>query len=363
MEAEAMRHTMMKLRNYLALAMILAFALPVIAVNPKDGPSPDPNKGKTVVVAFYNMENLFDTEDDPAIDDAEFLPQGANQWNQDRYKRKLANMAKVIDQLGSEDGPDILGMCEVENRKVLEDLVVTSALKKKGYAIAHMDSPDKRGIDVALIYKEKRFTPLYQKGYTVPFPEDQELATRDVFLVKGILDKKHDVTFIVNHWPSRRGGEKESSWKRERAAQTLRTVVDSILNMDPYANVIMMGDFNDEPLDMSMNKTLKAGKDSVEAMSTLLYNCMAPIKAEGRGTLKFNGGWNLFDQMVVSAAMITNKSLLHYQKGSANIYNPQWMRQTDPGDWMDAPKRTFIGKRYIEDGYSDHFPVYITLEY
>ncbi|MEY3442556.1 MAG: hypothetical protein RLZZ519_837 [Bacteroidota bacterium] len=355
----------MNISKYILLAGLglLTFSLP--ARNPKGDPMPasPPDKMKTLTVAFYNMENLFDTEDDPAINDEEFLPSGTNQWTGERYKKKLANMAKAISQLGNPDGPDVLGMCEVENRKVLEDLVATAALKKKGYGIVHTNSPDQRGIDCALIYKTKRFVPLYSKAYPVLFPENKDLATRDILLVKGILDKKHDVTFIVNHWPSRRDGDKESAWKRERAAQTLRTVVDSIFNLDPLANLVMMGDFNDEPADMSMNKTLKAGRDSIEACATFLYNCMAPIKAEGRGTLKFKGGWNLFDQMIVSTGMITNKSLVHYQKGSANIYNPEWMRQTDEGDWKDAPKRTFIGKRYVEDGFSDHFPVYITLEY
>lgn len=344
-----------------AFAALLFIGLRAFATDVTTPPTLD--KVKTLTVAFYNMENLFDTEDDPAINDEEFLPTGTNQWSPDRYKRKLANLAKVIEHLGTEDGPDILGVCEVENRKVLQDLIATDILRKKGYAIVHTDSPDQRGIDCALIYKAKRFQPLYEHAYTVPFPENKDLATRDILLVKGIVDKKHDVTFVVNHWPSRREGQAESSWKRERAAQTLRTAIDSILNMDPYSNIVMMGDFNDEPGDISLNKTLKAGQDSVEACATLLFNCMATIKAEGRGTLKFRGGWNLFDQMIVSAAMITHKSLVHYQKGSANVYNPQWMRQTDPGDWMDAPKRTFIGKRYIEDGYSDHFPVYITLEY
>ena len=254
-------------------------------------------------------------------------------------------------------------MCEVENRGVMEDLIGTALLKKKGYGIVHADSPDQRGIDVAFIYKTKRFTPLYQQAYRVNFPENKDIITRDILLVKGILDKKIDVTFIVNHWPSRRDGQDESTFKRERAAQTLRTVVDSILRMDPYANIVMMGDLNDEPGDASVNKTLKAGRDSIEAVSTKLYNCMAPIKAEGRGTLKFKGGWNLFDQMIVSSAMITNKSLLHYVPGSANIYNPEYMRETTEGDWKDAPKRTFIGKKYVEDGYSDHFPVYLSIAY
>jgi predicted extracellular nuclease len=355
----------MKISKSLLLAIYCLGAFSVHAGNPKGQPKPvdAPDKAKTLTVAFYNMENLFDTEDDPAINDEEFLPAGPYAWTPERYKRKLGNMAKVIAELGNEEGPDVLGMCEVENRKVLEDLVVTSALKKKGYGIVHTNSPDQRGIDCALIYKTKRFVPLYSKAYPVLFPENKDLATRDILLVKGILDKKHDITFVVNHWPSRREGAEASAWKRERAAQTLRTVVDSIMTLDPYTNLVMMGDFNDEPADASMNKTLKAGRDSVEACATYLYNCMAPVKAEGRGTLKFKGGWNLFDQMIVSTAMITKKSLVHYTKGSANIYNPEWMRQTEPGDWKDAPKRTFIGKKYVEDGFSDHFPVYITLEY
>jgi predicted extracellular nuclease len=354
----------MKVSKYILVSVACLFAVFVKGSGPGGKPdsAPAPDKVKTLTVAFYNLENLFDTEDDPAINDEEFLPSGTNEWTPERYKRKLGNMAKVISELGNPEGPDVLGMCEVENRKVLEDLVITKELKKKGYGIVHSNSPDQRGIDVALIYKTKRFVPLYSKSYPVLFPENKDLATRDILLVKGILDKKHDITFVVNHWPSRRGGD-ESSWKRERAAQALRTVVDSIFTLDPYANLVMMGDFNDEPGDISINKTLKAGRDSVEACATFLYNCMAPIKAEGRGTLKYKGGWNLFDQMIVSTAMITKKSLVHYQKGSANVYNPQWMRQTDEGDWKDAPKRTFIGKKYIQDGYSDHFPVYITLEY
>jgi predicted extracellular nuclease len=353
----------MKFSNffYIGLGLMLV-AQGLQAREPKPRPK-SPDKAKTATVAFYNLENLFDTEDDPKINDEEFLPNGTYQWTKERYNRKLANMSQAIDQLGDEDGPEILGVCEVENRRVLEDLVATATLKKKGYGIVHADSPDQRGIDVALIYKTKRFTPLYQKSYPVNFPENKDVVTRDILLVKGILDKKIDVTFIVNHWPSRRDGQDESAWKRERAAQTLRQVVDSIFSLDPQANVIMMGDLNDDCNDPSLSKTLKAGRDSVEAMGTLLYNCMAPIKAEGRGTLKFKGGWNLFDQIIVSSTMLTPTALMHYVKGSANVYNPQFMRQTDEGDWKDAPKRTFIGKKYVPEGYSDHFPVYISVEY
>jgi predicted extracellular nuclease len=353
-----------KILRYILLAAMAGGVLLLIqARSRKPGPATGPDKGKTFTVAFYNMENLFDTEDDPATQDEEFLPAGTYGWTPERYRRKLANMARVIDQLGSEAGPDVLGMCEVENKQVLEDLVATGNLKKKGYGIVHSDSPDERGIDCALIYKQKRFLLLYQKAYPVPFPESRELATRDILLVKGILDKKYDITFIVNHWPSRREGAEASAWRRERAAQTARQVVDSILLLDPGANMVLMGDFNDEPADASIRKTLKAGRDSIEASSTWLYNCMAPLAAAGKGTLKFMGEWNLFDQMIVSAAMINQKATLQYRGGTAGIYNPEWMRQTNPGEWKDAPKRTFIRHRYMEDGYSDHFPVYLQLTY
>lgn len=326
-------------------------------------PHPAP-KDNSLTVAFYNLENLFDTKDDPKTNDEEFLPEGSYEWTEARYLQKLEQMAKVIQYLGDDDGPEILGVCEIENRAVLEDLVATKALKKRGYGIAHSESPDQRGIDVALLYKEKRFMPLYQKAYNVPFPENEDIKTRDILLVKGILDKKIDVTFVVNHWPSRRGGD-ESNWKRERAAQVLRHVLDSIITLDPYANIVMMGDFNDGPLDLSMNKVLMAAQDSIGALSTMAYNCMADLKKAGRGTLKYKGEWNLFDQIVVSAPMIHPLGSMRYVKGSANIYNPEWMAQTEEtGDWKDAPRRTYIGRKYVGDvGFSDHFPVYISLDY
>lgn len=343
--------------------VILGFFLVTIGILSLTAVSPNPVKDNTLTVAFYNLENLFDTKDDPKTNDQEFLPDGPFEWTDARYQQKLKQMAKAIEFLGDEDGPEILGVCEVENRSVLEDLAATKALKKRGYGIAHAESPDQRGIDVALLYKEKRFFPLYQKSYNVPFPENEDLITRDILLVKGILDKKIDVTFLVNHWPSRRGGD-ESSWKRERAAEVLRHIVDSIMFLDPYANIVMMGDFNDDAENVSINKVLKASTDSVGTMSTLLYNCMSTLKAAGRGTLKYKGEWNLFDQIIVSAGMLTNQGSLHYVKGSANIFNPEWMAQVkETGDWKDAPIRTFIGKKHNPDGFSDHFPVYVTLEH
>lgn len=320
---------------------------------------------KKVTVAFYNVENLFDTEDDPTINDNEFLPEGSYKWTEENLQVKLQNLARVISQLGDDDGPEILGLAEVENRGVIEMLVKSSALKKRGYQIIHHDSPDQRGIDVALIYKKKTFLPLYFKAYPVPFPENPDMKTRDILLVKGILDKEMEVTFVVNHWSSRRGGAETSSFKRERAAGILRAVVDSVQNLDPLANMVIMGDMNDEPNNRSVHAVLRAGKDSLEAVYMGLYNPMYALLECGEGSLKYKGEWDMFDQIIVAAPMtITEKARLHYVPGSAAVYRPSWMAQTDTeGDWKDAPRRSHISRKFHEDGFSDHFPVFIHLEY
>lgn len=347
------------------LAICCCIALTFTGLQAKNpNPKKEGKKGKkTVSIAFYNLENLFDTEDDPKTNDQEFLPEGSYKWTEDDLKVKIQNLGKVINELGDEDGPEILGVCEVENKAVLERLVQTKKLRKKGYEVVHKDSPDQRGIDCALVYKKKKFLPLYTKSYAVQFPENPDIKTRDIFLVKGILDKEIEVTFIVNHWSSRRGGSAESSYKRERAATILRSVVDSIQNLDPLANIVIMGDFNDEPGDKSVHDVLRTGKDSLEARYRNLFNCMYKLKEEGQGTLKFRGKFNLFDQMIISTAMTSPKARLRYVSCSAAIYNPKWMRVDKEGDWKDAPKRTHIRREFHADGFSDHFPVYIHLEY
>jgi predicted extracellular nuclease len=334
----------------------LAFGgLQVSAGNP---PAPAPT---TVTVAFYNLENLFDTEDDPITNDADFLPNGANQWDEAKFRIKLDNMARVISQLGDEDGPELLGVCEVENRGVLEKLVATKALKKRGYDIVHIDSHDERGIDCALLYKKKRFLPLYSQNFPVALPDPKD-KTRDVLLVKGILDNKHDLTIMVNHWPSRRGGPEKSASARDAAAATVRHLVDSIQGLDPQASILIMGDLNDGPTDHSLKEVLKAAKDSTEAMTTLLYNPMHKLEEDGFGTLKYKSEWDLFDQIIMSSAMLNHKAPLRYSSCSAGVYNPSWMRVPD-GEYVDGPKRTYIGKNFKSDGFSDHFPVYLKVEY
>lgn len=348
----------MKNRSLVIVLPALFFFLIFTAANPA------PGKKTQVTIGFYNVENLFDLEDDPDRNDAEFLPGGAYGWSQEHLDTKLENLATVISELGDDDGPEVLGLAEVENRAVVEMLCKHPLLKKHKYEVVHSESPDPRGIDCALVYKKKDFLPLYHKTYSIDFSDvNPDVKSRDILLVKGLIGKEREVTFVVNHWSSRRGGPEASSWKREKAATVLRHVLDSIQELDPQANVVIMGDFNDEPQDKSIRGILKSGKDAQEATNTGLYNAFAKLKIDGNGTLKYKGRWDLFDQIMVTTPMTRPNALLHYIDCSGSIYNPKWMRVQKEGDWIDAPKRSHIRKKFYPDGYSDHFPVYIHLEY
>lgn len=348
----------MKKRTLVLLLPALFFFLIFTAA------SPFPGKKTTVTVGFYNVENLFDLEDDPNKNDQEFLPGASYGWCQEHLDTKLENLATVISEMGDEDGPEILGLAEVENKAVVEMLCAHPLLKKHKYEVVHVESPDQRGIDCALMYKKKDFLPLYHKTYSVDMSDvNPDITTRDILLVKGLIGKEREVTLVVNHWSSRRGGAEKSEWKRERAATVLRHVLDSIQELDPQANVIIMGDFNDEPQNKSIRGVLKSGKDAQEANHTGLFNTFAKLKLDGNGTLKYRGRWDLFDQIMVTFPMTRPEALLHYVDCSASIYNPKWMRVEKEGDWIDAPKRSHIRKQFYPDGYSDHFPVYIHLEY
>lgn len=318
-------------------------------------------KGKAFTLAFYNVENLFDTQDDPAIDDQEFLPEGKNKWDGAKLNTKLKNLSQVIAQLGDEDGPEMIGLAEIENEEVLKQLATHPSLKKHGYAWVHHNSPDERGIDVALLYKKKSFFPLYTHAYPVQLPGDDK--TRDVLLVKGLVGKDHELTVIVNHWPSRSGGQAESDPDRRAAATVVRTIVDSIGAIDPFAAVVIVGDFNDDPKDPSMHQVLKAGKDTLEAKGTLLYNPMFALhNPDNYGSLMYRMKWNLFDQVIVNKTLLAADSPVRYVFGSAAVYHPDWMAEKE-GDYKGAPLRSYLKGEFHPEGYSDHFPVYIQLKY
>lgn len=299
-------------------------------------------------VAFWNVENLFDTINDPNINDEDFLPAGKQKWNSQRYLDKLSKLSKVILELNSGIGPDLLGVGEIENRKVLEDLTQKTSLKDKEYGIVHYDSPDKRGIDVALLYKKKNFNVLGSKTIAVSIPQDT-FYTRDILLVKGILNKKDTLYVFVNHWPSRRGGKEASDDKRKHAANCLRNATDSLLKLNPSAEILAMGDFNDEPTDPSIRSLMSTG--------TGLVNLMDSLKAAGEGSYHYKKEKNLIDQIIVSKSLQEKKT---YAVFYAHIFKADWLMGVNYKDDPPGPLHTYAGARYI-GGYSDHFPVYADL--
>ncbi len=305
------------------------------------------------VLGFYNLENLFDTEDDPTIDDSEFLPQGANEWTQERYTKKLANMAQVIADMN----PDILGVCEVENRRVLEDLVKTPALANRKYQIVHFDSPDPRGVDVALLYKPQIFKPFEAFPYKLRFyDENPRFKTRDHLVVRGLFAGKDTLTVIVNHWPSRRGGKEDA---RAAAGKTVRFLVDSLVANFPAAKIAIMGDLNDDPSNASVKKHLNADVGKKLKPETL-YNPLFELFKQGHGTLAYNGAWNLFDQIIITQSMLKKNETATYIDKSARIFRAEYLFNKD-GQYKGQPFRTFSMGKFI-NGYSDHLPVFILLK-
>lgn len=302
-----------------------------------------------VTVGFYNLENLFDTLDDPAIQDEEFLPDGTYGWTTERYQQKLKNMAKAISGFA----PDILGVCEIENRKVLEDLVRQPELAAKRYQIAHLDMDDLRGVDVALIYRPAVFRPFLIKKIKIKDPEEPDFLTRDILWVKGLFFGD-TLTMAVNHWPSRRGGKED---KRLVAAAAARRVVDSVLSIQPQAHIIFVGDFNDDPNNRSIRKILIEGGQ--EANLPKLINTAEPTFKKGYGTLAYNGTWNLFDQIIVSPGLADGKEI-DYIQDSFSIFAPRWMQEME-GKYAGMPARTFRGNKFNTEGFSDHFPVFVSI--
>ena len=318
---------------------------------------------KVNTIAFYNVENLFDYEDDPITFDDDRTPDGKDHWTQEIYEAKLANMAKVISEIGEDvtgTSPAIIGVSEIENRRVLEDLLNQEPLVKKDYGIVHFDSPDRRGIDVALLYQKKLFTPTNYKAYELVIYDDQDrnkrIYTRDQLLVSGMLDGEK-IHVIVNHWPSRSGGEARSRPKRIKAAELNKQIMDSLFSEDPYAKIITMGDLNDDPTNESVKDILKAKNDRENMKIKELYNPMEDMFKQGLGTLAYRDGWNLFDQIIISTEL-AKKDYSSYRFYKAGIFNKSYLA-TPRGQYKGYPFRSFVNG--YTGGYSDHFPVFIYL--
>lgn len=343
----------MRIKKFVALFVIFST---INITNAQD------KKFKVQTIAFYNFENLFDTINNADVNDEEYTPTGDQNWTYAKYKKKLQNLSRVINELGTSDqqkeSPVVIGGSEIENRGVLEDLVKQPLLINKDYGIVHFDSPDKRGIDVALLYQKKHFKPT--SYINVPLiiydqsDKTKRIYTRDQLLVTGMLDGE-EMHFIVNHWPSRSGGEKKSSPNREAAGRLNRRIIDSLYKINPNAKIITMGDLNDGPYNKSIKVELdaKAKKDETKPLG--MYNPMEEMANKGIGTLAYRDAWDLFDQMILSEPLI-RKDYTSYRFWKAGVYNKPFLTQTT-GQYKGYPLRNSNG----QVGFSDHFPVYLYL--
>ncbi len=336
--------------------LLLLIYLPTI------GLSQYKNTVKIRTIAFYNVENLFDTENDSLTFDDDRTPEGKDHWTQERYEQKVENISEVISHIGlivSKTSPDIIGLCEIENKKVLEDLVSHPNLQKMNYGIVHFDSPDERGIDVAFIYKKAVFFPtsFQSRRLLLQNIDGERDYTRDQLVVGGLLDDEQ-IYCIVNHWPSRSGGAARSKPNRLAAAKLNKSIIDSILRIDHTAKIISMGDLNDDPIDDSLRKILKTKGNKKDLEENDLFNPMEKLFKKGVGSLAYRDEWNLFDQFYFTANLL-EKEGGSYRFWKVNVFTAPYLF-AKKGKYKGYPFRTYSGGNYT-GGYSDHLPVYLYL--
>jgi len=313
------------------------------------------------VLAFYNLENFFDTIDSPDTDDFEFTPRGPNVYNSHVYYDKLSHLARVISELGTDytpDGAAVIGASEIENITVLQDLVKQPALVARGYKIIHQDSKDARGVDVGLLYQPKYFTPIDVGFYSLKTNKVGEPLrySRDILVATGLFNGD-TIIVTVNHWPSRRGGEQNTAWLRNKAAQWNHSILDSLKAKFHCTKTVVMGDLNDDPINDSVKKYLGTGRSIDKLKPDQMYNPFEDYYRQGLGTTAYQDAWSLFDQIILSNGLATSTHGFHYYK--AVVHNPPYLTQKS-GSFKGYPLRTYDGSTYA-GGYSDHFPVYVLL--
>ncbi|HKK66884.1 MAG TPA: endonuclease/exonuclease/phosphatase family protein [Bacteroidales bacterium] len=337
---------------------VLLFLLPALGSFAQDVV---PQTQEAANIMFYNCENLFDTEDDPDKWDEEFLPDTAKYWTPYRYNQKLFHIYQVITAVGGWDAPDVVGVCEVENRKVLEDLISKTPLYNAGYEIIHHESPDGRGIDVGMLYRKNHFEPLMDYPIPVTFKGNNR-ATRDILYVKGKISTGDTVHLFVNHWPSRWGGQMATEPKRVRAASILRHHVDSLFQKHENPEIIIMGDLNDYPDNKSVTETLRAQNQNFnKPRPEVLYNLSWYLQEEkGQGSHKYHGEWGVLDQIIVSGSLLDDQSPLYTRMENVNVFMGDFLLEKDEKNVGEQPYRTYLGYKY-HGGFSDHLPVYIKL--
>lgn len=336
-------------RNFLFVVLaIVTAAIAYYLLSRTTGPE------KTIEVVFYNVENLFDTVDDTTTFDNEFLPDSANNWTVERYNKKLVDLAKVLSAISTDGLPEVIGVCEVENRQVVEDLFGTDSLVKGRFKVIHEESADARGIDVALAYNSELLSELHHEKIRYSFSFEPETTTRDILYAK-LLSCGDTLHFFVNHWPSRRGGQEASEPKRLKAATVLRTKIDSILLRDQNAKIIAMGDFNDYPNSKSMTEVMNCEPGANQRLTNLTYN----FHENGLGTYNYKGEWGMLDQFIVSDGLLYSAKGCAASDSSATVFKEDWMLYF-PETGEPSPSKTYGGPNYF-GGYSDHLPIRLTL--
>ncbi len=347
----------MKLRKFFLSLLGAAFMVGAIPTAAQSTES----QSRVFGVAFYNLENLFDTINNNGKYDHEFSPEGKNKWDSFKYNSKLKNLSTAIANLKTKNtpnGPAIIGVSEIENITVLQDLVRTEAIRDRNLQIVHHDSPDRRGVDVGMLYDPTQFRVINVTNHFLSIPQLPNFRTRDQMCVFGLLGGQR-IGVIVNHWPSRRGGDKQSSWLREAAAQLSRNIADSLLNIYPDCGIVIMGDLNDDPSNKSCAEVLGAKKDMNKVGPGGYFNPFWKKLDDGIGSYTYRGGWDLFDQIIVNYNLLPKgKSHLVYS-GALVWNNLPFLLQAD-GQYKGYPHRTFSGGVWT-NGYSDHLPTEIFL--
>jgi predicted extracellular nuclease len=306
-------------------------------------------------IMFYNVENFFDTSDDSLKDDNEFLPDGVRRWNSKRYYKKLSSLYKTIIAAGDWAPPAIIAFCEIENRNVLKDLLNNTYLNKFGYDIVHEDSPDRRGIDVCLVFRTQEVSLVYYK-YLIPKTANSDFTSRSVLYAKFLIGND-SIHMFVNHWPSRRGGVLSGEENRKDISNMIRSRIDSLIDDNPKSKILVMGDFNCTPEDEIIQDFIKSS-DTLKSLNNLAES----LSTRGSGTYRYAGSWEMIDQVMVTKSFLDCKDGLFTSQARMRIFKPDFLLQNDSKYPGVSPFPTYRGYKYV-GGFSDHLPVLLDLEF
>jgi len=347
-------------KTYIVFSLLFLFVLNILLNGQQKKSSSSLTNRGDIRIMFYNVENFYDTIDDPLHNDDDYLPNSIKKWNYSRYRQKALHVFKTIVAIGGLQPPEIVGFAEIENRKILEELIFRTPLEKYRYKIIHKESDDKRGIDVGVIYRPDKIKCIRYDFIKVVFPWDPERTTRDIVYFVAVA-KEDTFHMFINHWPSRMGGQKKSNPARCFVALLLKHKVDSIFQMNPLAKIIITGDFNDQPHNESLSKILHAEKPSGNIVNPMLYNLSWTLKDSCRcGSLRYGAQWDMLDQFIVSGSLINDTSRLSTCRHCVHIGDLDFLLMEDPKYGGFMPFRTYQGPIY-KGGYSDHLPAYLDL--